>query len=147
MKIKQIIIFVIIIGLSFVVKQDISKDITSTLFTVMGIMFSVGMGLIVSFNFQGIKNEKFVIKFRESLNSVRNNFITYFIISIIFFILNQVISKNTIDLITIKDFQISINLGLATNLIIIYAISYYIINFSKIQKLGYDIFDNLNKDS
>ena len=55
---------------------DIKADnfFASTLYTISGIMFSVGASMIVTFNLSGIKNQDFLIEIRQNLRDVKKSF-------------------------------------------------------------------------
>lgn len=145
--IKQIGALFGIIALSFIINFEFDDFFMNTIFTVVGIMFSIGIGLVVTFNLHGIKNKDYIRILRKNLNEVRNTFIKYFTISTSVFILD----KYTRD----KDFTfvhelgekvtLSFNISFFFLLVMLYSIIYYIVNFLSLQKLNDEIFDELNQ--
>lgn len=146
--IRDIVILIVFILISCICKLQLDDFFMNTIFTVSGIMFSIGLGLIATFNLQGIKNKSFILKIRNTLNSVRNLYIKYFTVTTIVFILDNYLREkkiNQIDILLFDRLNIHIDLSVFFCLILLYSILYYIINFLSIQKLNNDIFDELNK--
>lgn len=119
----------------------------NTIYTVSGIMFSVGLGLIVTFNIGGIKNKKYIMQIRKSIDNVRNSFLKYFIISTLCFILDYYLRKKEFNItaLSIGNLQIELNWSILFCLLMLYSIVYYVANFIEIQKLNNDIFDKTNE--
>jgi hypothetical protein len=109
-------------------------------------MFSVGLGLIVTFNIGGVKNKKHIQQLRNNINNVRNSFITYFLVTTVSYILDKYLrdAKIILTFIHIRNFKIELNWSVFFCLLMLYSIIYYIINFFEIQKLNNDIFDKTN---
>jgi len=119
----------------------------STIFTVSGIIFSVGLGLIVTFNMNGVKNKTIINKVRANLNTVRNSFISYFALTIAVYLFDKILidSHNSITNISIWKINVNINWTITFCLLMLYSIMYFIVNFFQIQKLNEQIYDELNK--
>lgn len=125
----------------------------NTIYTVSSIMFSIGLGLIVTFNLQGVKNKTYIKKIRQNLKNVRNKYILYFSISTICLIIdkyfrdmdNTIVKESIISLNLTDTFKLSFNIAIFLSLLTFYSIIYFIVNFLTIQKLNEDIFDKLNK--
>lgn len=144
---RILIIVILFVLISIVVSITIDDFFINTIFTVSGIMFSVGLGLIVTFNISGIKNKKYINDLRSNIDSVRNSFLQYFLISTISFILDFYLRQNHIDITTIcyKEYHIDLNWPILFVLLMLYSIIYYIYNFIEIQKLNNEIFDKINE--
>ena len=78
MKFKSIILIVLALLFSIIFDYEVDIFLMNTIYTISGIMFSIGIGLIVTFNFQGIKNKSYILSIRSNLNIVRNNYIKFF---------------------------------------------------------------------
>lgn len=120
----------------------------NTIYTVSGIMFSIGIGLVVTFNLQGIKNKTYIQKIRQNLKKVRSTYIVHFCLSTIYFILDKYIRDIKQSIISIQltnTFEIHFNIAVFLGLLMFYSIIYFIINFLSIQKLNDDIFDKVNE--
>lgn len=121
-------------------------SLISTLYTVSGIMFSIGLGLIVTFNMNGVKNKSYIVEIRKNLNSVRNSFLFYFSLSTIAMIITLYTPKNDITLYNAFSFDIVLNYHMTMCLFVAFSILFFIINFLDVQKLNQDLFDELNKE-
>lgn len=118
-----------------------------TIYTVAGIMFSIGISILVTFNLHGIKKKSFIDKIRLNINQVRNVFIYYFAFSTLLFIIERYLRKSSSNNISIYqqgDFCVNINISFAVSFLIFYCIFYFILNFLEVQKLNNEIFDNTN---
>lgn len=147
--IRILLVFILFIIISLVCSLHPDDFFVNTIFTVSGIMFSVGLGLIVTFNISGVKNKKHIQQLRANINSVRNSFITYFLITTISYIVDKYLrdAKLISTHMQIKNFQIELNWSVFFCLLMMYSIAYYIINFIEIQKLNNDIFDKINNSN
>lgn len=119
----------------------------NTLYTVSGIMFSIGFGLVVTFNMQGVKNQSYIRKIRSNINEVRNSYLSIFAITTLFYVCESFLRDNKLNLIKIwkfNSFNLTIDIYISTCLFILLSITYYIFNFLSIQSLNNEIFDKLN---
>jgi len=110
-------------------------------------MFSIGLGLIATFNLNGIKNKFYIKKIRANIQHMSKLFITYFLVTTVCFILNNMYNQLQ-DLIIISLWEISIrfNLNIFNNIVILCSIIYFTFNFQSIQTLNNDIFDKINEE-
>lgn len=116
----------------------------STLYTVSGIMFSIGMSLIVTSSAAGVKNIRIRNGIRKEIYIVRNHFIECFVlVSFLYILLYSEVDKNH-SLNIYNDFSLKYSHLLI--LIIAYSIVYFVCNFLAIQRLNYQIEDALDKD-
>lgn len=149
MKISPLLnsVLFLLIGLvaSSMIKFNTIEFIISTIFNVSGIMFSVGLGLIATFNMNGIRNREIIKSIRNDLNNVRNLFIIYFSISTICLISGKWLIDEKKDIFVIPNTTISLSLSFALTFVMIFCIAYFIYNFFQIQKLSEKIFDELSK--
>ena len=151
-KTKVCILIAILLTASIILSIWIQIDadfLLSTIFTINGIMFSIGLGLISNFNLQGITNKSYLIDIRKNITSVRNSFIWLFILSATSFILTNF--SKVIDLynkkFTYMDYDFSLSLKLDTTifslLFMSFSILYFIYNFIAIQNLNDQIVDRI----
>lgn len=116
----------------------------STLYTVSGIMFSIGMSLIVTSSAGEVKNTRIRNGIRKEIHKVRNHFIVCFVlISILYIFLCSAADKHSI-IHLYKDFSLKYSHLLV--FIIAYSIVYFVWNFLAIQRLNYQIEDALDKN-
>lgn len=114
--------------------------VISTLYNAICIVFSVGMGLIVTFSLEGIQNPDIIREIRVNIKAVRGKFIVLFSLCTILLILEKYL--NEIDIQVIYKFT-----HIATVVFFALSILYFIYNFTKIQKLKDDIFDRLLEEN
>jgi len=143
--IRIVLVTLVSILLSTLIKTIPGEFFISTIFNVSGIMFSVGLGLIVTFNMNGIKNKAVISSIRTNLNTVRDSFIIYFSLTTAVYLLSKLLCKQPITTISLFDFDLAINWTIVFCLLMIFGIMYFIINFFQIQKLNEQIYDELNK--
>lgn len=140
---KILIIVALFIVLSPLCGMQPDDFFSNTIYTVSGIIFSVGFGLIVTFNMSGVKNKKYLIQLRGVINQVRNSFLKYFFISTLSFIVDYYLRQKHINITVLKfyDSCIELNWSVLSGVLMIFSIVYYIVNFLEIQKLNNDILD------
>ncbi len=144
--ISFLLITIITIGFPSVMGWRPDTFLLSTLYTVCGIMFSIGLGLIVTFNMNGVKNKSYINKIRKNLKSVRDSFLIYFVISTTCLVLGQYM--NDIDVtFKVKEVMITISPVMLFFSLIVYSIIFFIINFLEVQRLSQDIFDKINQET
>lgn len=119
------------------VKIIVNNDVMMTLYTVSGIMFSIGLGLVVSFNLSEVKNPNYLRKIRINIKKVRDSFICSFICLTIFFVIIQCLDEFNL-------FFLFFNSRIFVAMTLLHSIVYYIYNFLSIQKLNDDILDKIN---
>lgn len=117
-----------------------SASFLNTLYTVSGIMFSIGMGVLCTLNPDKVKNDGYYKAIKANVIAVRDSYLVYFFIISIMYLIYQIYP----DANFIKGFggrQITFDLAFATMFLNILGILYFIANFMQIQKLGLDISD------
>lgn len=126
------------------VSDDVDKEVIGTLFTVVGVIFSVGMSLIISVSSTGVKNKDARIIFRSQLSQIRTRFIIVFVLLSLFFILlPKDGSTELIDLWKIKSVIIKLSSNIFQVSCLLLSILYYIVNFYSIQSSLYDLQDRI----
>ena len=106
--------------------------ILNTLFIVQGIFFSVGLSLIFTMDFSGIKNTAWLRELRKNSHRIRDNFIEYFVTATILYLIPFLFKTSFLYVFSV------------TCMILIGA--YYIYNFIEIQKFKYEIQDRVLKE-
>nr|DAY06909.1 MAG TPA: hypothetical protein [Caudoviricetes sp.] len=109
-------------------------------------MFSIAMGLLITFNLQGIKNKRVIDKLRSNIKKVRHSYIKYFAFSTLLYLLEKYLrdKENNLYDFSIREISITINFSLITVVILLYSIIYFIINFIAMQKLSDNLYDEVN---
>lgn len=116
----------------------------STLYTVSGIMFSIGMSLLVTSSAAGVKNPRIRKGIRNELRKVRNHFIECFVlISVLYILLCSSADKHSVLFIYEN---LSLRFSHLLVFTIAYSIVYFVWNFLAIQRLNYQIEDALDKN-
>lgn len=121
----------------------IGKDVSNTLFTIVGIMFSIGMSIAVTSNTSVVVNRKIRKSIRDEINRIRDLFISCFSIVAIIYVLNIIFKSWTLEVLGNKIF----NLEVLQLIIQLYSIVYFIVNFKSLQNLNNQIGDAMNDNS
>lgn len=147
MKIIINIVLCVIISIltsTFLPSFNPGKDAITTLFTISGIMFSIGMSLCVISITSGVKNAHIKKRIRGCVDFVRNQFILCFgITSFLFVVFFSDVETNKVTHIY-ENWQIKHSHVLV--FFICYSIIYFIFNFLSLQKLNKDIEDTISEE-
>ena len=133
--IRILLALIISVGLSTIGVRG-NANILQTLFTILGIVFSIVMSLLVTFDLSEILNTKNRKRIRVSIASTMKNFVLDFAVTALFFIVVSVAFSKTPP-IAIK--RLTIDAQLTGMLITIISLVYEVYNFWKIHKLKVDI--------
>lgn len=123
--------------------DKINDVVINTIYTLSGIMFSIGMGIICTFNPGSIKNQSIFQRVKTNIINLRNSFLFYFALSTITFLLNAVLSRYSLS---IKGITIIVDAQMFALLFSLVSMLYFIINFIFVQKLVFDIAERVNKE-
>lgn len=124
-------------ALSLWTSITVSKEVLSTLYTVAGVIFSVGMSITIAPKTDNVSNVTIKKSIRKSYLNVRNSFMYFFGANTIIFILSGDIAIKGIPA---SFFEILCAVYLLISII------YYIYNFIKLQELGEQIEDQVMKE-
>lgn len=127
--------------LSCFLPKQISEGLIQALFTVLGIVFSIAMGLLVSFNLSSVLNDDFRKNIRSSIESTRNWLLIDFAISTLAFSVGMIYSSFHFFIKTV-----CIRLEIICIALITVSLVYEIYNFRLINKLRIDIEECLIKE-
>ena len=133
--------------------------VMSTLYTVSGIFFSIGLSLIIAFDLSPIKNPILLKKIRATLAGLRGDYIKWFSISTASYLVFTLIEKKEIILnqlltwipyiekissvVNINLTPVVLNLSLSIQLI---AILFFIINFIETQESKDNLSDRIRNE-
>lgn len=120
---------------------EIGENVSNTLFTIVGIMFSIGMSIAVTSNTSVVVNRKIRNSLRDEINRIRNLFISCFSIVSFIYVLNIIFTNWTLEVWGYKIF----NLEVCQLIIQLYSIAYFIVNFMSLQDLNNQIGDAMNE--
>lgn len=127
--------------ITILIDIKIEKDVSNTLFTIVGIMFSIGMSIAVTANTSVVVNRKIRKSIRDEINRIRDLFISCFAIVGVIYVLNIILKSWNLEIWGYKIFSLEVY-----QLVIqLYSIVYYIINFKSLQKMNNQIGDALNE--
>ena len=125
------------------------KDATLTIFYgLVGVIFSVGMSLIISFNGSAILNKEFKDEIRSNVHEIRDNFLIIFLLCSALYVVYSLLPDNW-QLLKWKpseDISIHFTWSLSILLYHIYSMIALISNYIEIQKLYEDIEDRIAKE-
>lgn len=122
-------------------EHDPKESFLNTVYTISGIMFSIGMGVLCTLNPDKVKNDVYYRGIKENVISVRNSYIVYFFLISIVYLFFQLNPNAKLELFTIKDIEIIVKISYVAITLNILGILYFIANFIQIQKLGFEISD------
>lgn len=138
---KKLIIFLScsILGaflLSIFIGIEAAETLLSTLYTVAGVVFSVGMSIAISPKTNEVTNVSVKLRIRESYKYARDSFIAYFAIDTLLFVLSELELCPRIHEI------FSVSCAIFT----LISVGYFVYNFIQLQKLGDEIEDRILKE-
>ena len=116
---------------------SVSDDVLNTIYTVAGVIFSVGMSIAITPKTDKVTKEKIRSSIRASYLAVRNSFMCFFGIGTVLFVVAQVW--------TIERFPTGLDMLCA--IFILISIIHYTYNFVKLQRLGEDVEDQVLKET
>lgn len=134
----RFLILLLVVCLFSFFELSAEKETINTIYNVSGIMFSVGLGLIVSLNYSDIKNKNYLISIRKNIRDIRNIFISYFLIETMLFMF----TGKELGFVFLSHIKYDVFFAFFA----IYTIIYFTVNFLQIQKLNDDISDKKNEE-
>ena len=137
---RWIIVLAVSIVLFFL-KIKLDGDVVSTLYTVSGIMFSVGISSVVNFDLGSVVNEKALNYFSNNLKRVRGKLILYFSLSTCFYLCFDYLLSLDMNLEWIKRLLLAFfSSGIG------FSIIYFLLNFLDVHKLKDEITKQVRKE-
>lgn len=117
-----------------------NEDMKATIFTITGIMFPIGISVLVSVDLSGIGNRSTLKLLRSKINKIEKLFAVLFVIATGIYILSGIFRRP----ISIKWFSFHLDtISIEFNLFVIY---YYIVNYQGIIKLKNEITDTIQAE-
>lgn len=128
---------VLAVVLSLYTRALMTGDVLDTLYTVAGVIFSVGMSLTVSPKTDGVVNETIKKSIRYSYKKIRNSFMNFFCINTVLYVLTEF------------DFStcLAVILGNCCAIFLLFSFAYCAYNFNRLQTLGEKIEDLVMKEN
>lgn len=126
----------------FFATTEIDKGIMDTLYSISGIMFSISMSLIVTFNTSDIFNKRIRNSIITALKRLRTKHILFFLVVSLCYLSSIFLQKQQLKHIG----NIEINPNYLTITFMILSIIYYIISFISIQRFREDLDNQIRKE-
>jgi len=123
-----------------------NDSFSGVIFSISGIIFSLGISLITAFDYSSVKNKYYITHIRAILSRVRCWFILFFAVTLLCYILEYYFRSQDIvssTLFNIRSFPIELNYSILLYSAIFYSIFYYFANFKRLQDLRDEIFDKV----
>lgn len=136
--IPRIFIAIVVALLLSIAGVSGNAAVLQTLFTVLGIVFSISMSLLVSFSLSKILNKKIRMKLRAAITTIRNNLLLDFGIATLALVIALIWNE---DYLRLSFNWFSIDIMLIAVALVAASLVYEIYNFRKLHKLHTDIED------
>lgn len=141
---KCIIALGVSVLLGFIIHLNIPASLITTLFTVVGIMFSVGMSLVVTMSTQNIHNKQAKSIVQETINNLLKNYIFCFLLMTAIFAVSMFFKAENVDGFQACDFNLfkmDLRFNYAFSVLIYsgYSIVYYIFNMRETREQNFKI--------
>ena len=130
---------------------SIPKDALNVLYGIVGVLFSVGMSLIIAFTAKDIINNELKKLLRKSMHQVRNNFLWIFFISTFFYVVFSIIGENSqfsIVFFKTEPYELTITFSVSVAVLgeLLYSTIALVSNYMDIQSFYEDIEDRIQKE-
>lgn len=145
---KQTIAAAVICLLMSLVPVQPTDTTLNILYGIIGVLFSVGMSLIIAFNGSNIVNPDLKSQLRDNMHNARNNFLFVFFICSLFYISYSLLKddwKQT-DIIKNETIHIYCTWAMSVLSMLIYSIVALISNYVQIQQYYEDIEDRIHEE-
>lgn len=146
---KKILIASVVCVLLSLIPLNVSDSTLTIIYGIIGVLFSVGMSLIISFNGSNIRNAELKKEIRDNMHNVRRNFLSVFLFSSFFFVIYSVMPKDLKQIEWYKTEGIVLKSDWSFSVISyhLYSIVALISNYLDIQKLYEDIEDRIDYEN
>lgn len=138
---KKLIIFLscsiaAAVGTSFLIDTATPEAMLNTLYTVAGVVFSVGMSIAISPKTDEVTNVEAKHRIKRLYQNARNSFIAYFAFDTLLFVLSGLKFCGKIHTI----FSVS------CTIFTLLSVGYFVYNFIRLQEFGDEIEDQILKE-
>lgn len=144
------LVMTVILGLIFSVK--IESSLISTMFTVAGVIFSVGMSLVVSLSTQNIHHKQAKKEVNDKLNAILYGYVLSFLLMALYFAVTMLFKEKESEY--FKELEITLfqrgwkfNYPFTLLLYIGYCMVYYVFNMWATRKRHYEIEKLIDKEN
>lgn len=130
----------------------IPKDALNVLYGIVGVLFSVGMSLIIAFTAKDIVNSELKKILRKSMHQIRNNFLWIFFISTLFYVVFSIVGENSqfsIHFFKTESYELTVTFSVSVAVlgILIYSTIALVSNYMDIQGFYEDIEDRIQNET
>lgn len=125
-----------------------SSDFCNTIFTVIGIFYSIGYGIVLNFDYSKLKNDELTNRIQKEVNHVGNFFHLYFLLALAFFsVLTYLLRQDGVVLGVLRygNFVFSFPLFFTISMLLILLSLLY--NFKQLQNLKENLNNKIRQDS
>lgn len=141
---KCVIALCVSVVLGFLIHFNLPASLITTLFTVVGIMFSVGMSLVVTMSTQNVHNQQAKGMIQETINNLLKNYIFCFLLMTAIFAVSMFFKVENADAFktcgfSLFNLNVRFNYAFAVLLYACYSIVYYIYNMRATREQHYKI--------
>lgn len=145
---KKTIIAAIICMLVALVPMQPTEMTLNILYGVIGVLFSVGMSLIIAFNSSNIVNPDLKVQLRENMHKVRNNFLFIFFFCSLYYIGFSLLKDEwkQIDIVKNENMHFYCTWAMSVLSFLVYSVIALISNYIQIQQLYEDIEDKIHQE-
>ena len=146
---KKTIIAAVVCMLFALVPMQPTETTLNILYGIIGVLFSVGMSLIIAFNGSNIVNSDLKKQLRKNMHKVRNNFLFIFFFCSLFYIGFSLLKEEWKQTYIIKNENMHIYCTWAMSVlsILVYSIIALISNYIQIQQFYEDIEDQIHQEN
>lgn len=130
----------VIISLTFLFsffRINIAVSFCSTIFTVIGIFYSIGYSIALCFDYSKIENDEYAIRIRKEVKKITHSFSLNLFMGALIFIIYSIFGGSMI-------FSISVSVICAISLA--YILFYLVYNFFRLERFKYDLDDKIRKE-
>lgn len=132
-----LISFVLGLLAPYILTIKIYSNLINTLYTVAGILFSVGMSIVVTISTQDIHNQEAKKEVQAKINTLLVQYIAYFVALTIFYVLipSSEDKQPFLDIIiVIKQIEIDWNYSLSYLLLLLFIMAFFVYNMMKVRR-------------
>lgn len=146
---KKTIIAAVVCILFALVPMQPTEITLNILYGVIGVLFSVGMSLIIAFNGSNIVNPDLKEQLRENMHKVRNNFLYIFFFCSLYYIVFSLLKNEwkQIDIIKNENMHIYCTWAMSVLSILVYSVIALISNYIQIQQFYEEIEDKVQEEN
>lgn len=124
------------------------ENTLTIIYGIIGVLFSVGMSLVISFNGSNIGNAELKKNIREEMHSIRSNFLFVFVLSSLVYVSYTLMPESIqqIEWCRYENIVIKSNWSISVIFYHLYSIVAIISNYLDIQRLYEDIEDTMESE-